>query len=183
LKTETALIVIIISHLSILFNAVEDLLGHQLFQVRYRRLRAAADEAPLQVFEVIANALQAHVHLLVQAMEVGLGVRVHHLLVVVLVVLRDVLGARHVPALIEVPLPARFIWSGYKVGVLERRGMETAGLAGPTFLQLRHQFVHNVLHGAIEADVLQGMGLVDDVVAGGAGLLLLQVLHQAALAD
>jgi len=49
--------------------------------------------------------------------------------------------------------------------------------------QLRHQFVHNVLHGAIEADVLQGMGLVDDVVAGGAGLLLLQVLHQAALAD
>lgn len=108
------------SHLSVLFDAVEDLLGHQLLEMRYRRLRAAANESPLQVLEVIANALQAHVHLLVQAMEVGLGVGVHHLLVVVLVVLRDILGTRHVPALVEVPLSARFIWnvSGWSVSEL-----------------------------------------------------------------
>lgn len=97
------------SYLAVLFDAVENLLGHQLFEMRYRRLRAAADEAPLQVLEVIADALQAHIDLLVEAVEVGLGVRLHHLLVVVLVVLRDVLGTRHVPALVEVPLPARFI--------------------------------------------------------------------------
>lgn len=32
-------------------------------------------------------------------------------------------------------------------------------------------------------DVLQGVALVDDDPAGGAGVVLLQVLHQAAAAD
>ena len=47
-----------------------------------------------------------------------------------------------------------------------------------TFLQMRHQFVHNVLHGSVEGDVVEGVGLVDNLVAGGAGVLLLEVLHE-----
>ena len=41
----------------------------------------------------------------------------------------------------------------------------------------------DVLHGAVEADVLQRVGLVDDAVTLGTRVPLLQVLHQAALAD
>lgn len=77
--------------------------------MRYRRLRTAADEASLQALEVVADAFEAHVHLLVEAMEVGLGMRLHHLLVVVLVVLRYILRTWHVPALVEVSLSSRFV--------------------------------------------------------------------------
>lgn len=97
------------THLSILLNAIEYLLCHQLLEMRYRRLRTAADEASLQILKIIANALEAHVDLLVQTMEIGFGMRLHNLLVVLLVILRYILGAWHVAALVEVTFTARFI--------------------------------------------------------------------------
>lgn len=97
------------THLSILFNAIEYLLSHQLLEMRYRRLRTAAYEASLQILKIIANALEAHVDLLVQTMEIGFGMRLHNLLVVLLMILRYILGAWHVAALVEVTFPARFI--------------------------------------------------------------------------
>lgn len=98
------------AHLTILFDAVEYLLGDQLFQMRYRRLRTAAYEASLQILKVIANAFEAHVDLFVETMEIGFGMRVHHLLVVVLVILRYILGAWHISALVEVTFTPRFIY-------------------------------------------------------------------------
>lgn len=77
--------------------------------MRYRRLRTAAYEASLQILKIIANALEAHVDLLVQTMEIGLGMRFHNLLVVLLMILRYILGAWHVAALVEVTFTARFI--------------------------------------------------------------------------
>ena len=54
---------------------------------------------------------------------------------------------------------------------------------GHTFQDVWHQLVDNVLHGSVEADVLQRMGLVDDAVALWTCVPLLQVLYQTALAD
>ena len=52
-----------------------------------------------------------------------------------------------------------------------------------TFLEVGHQLVDDVLHGAVEADVLQRVRLVDHDVARRACVVLLQMLDQAALAD
>lgn len=77
--------------------------------MRYRRLRTAAYEASLQILKVIANTLEAHVDLFVETMEIGFGVRIHHLLVVIVVILRYVLGAWHISALVEISFTPRFI--------------------------------------------------------------------------
>lgn len=145
------------THLSILLNAIEYLLCHQLLEMRYRRLRTAADEASLQILKIIANALEAHVDLLVQTMEIGFGMRLHNLLVVLLVILRYILGAWHVAALVEVTFTARFICKSESTSYSIYRNQFNIGYSSGalTLLQFRHQFVHNVLHGAIEADVLQ----------------------------
>lgn len=61
--------------------------------------------------------------------------------------------------------------------------MRTNQMGARTFLQIGHQLVDDVLHGPIEADVLQRMRLVDDAFACRTGAVLLQMLDKAAFAD
>lgn len=77
--------------------------------MRYRRLRTAAYKASLQILKVIANTLEAHVDLFIETVEVGFGMRVHHLLVVVIVILRYILRTWHIPALVKITFAPRFI--------------------------------------------------------------------------
>lgn len=52
-----------------------------------------------------------------------------------------------------------------------------------TFLKIGNQFVNDILHGSVKADVLKWMRLMYDNLACWTGVLLLQVFHQAALAE
>lgn len=123
-------------------------------------LGTAADEAPLEVPQVVANAVKAHVNLLVLPVVVRLLVGLLVCLVVaVLLLLGHVLRAGQVAGLVELALPPHFI-----------------------FHQVRHQLVDNILHCAVEADVLQRMGLMDDILAGWTSVIFLQVFHQATFA-
>lgn len=54
---------------------------------------------------------------------------------------------------------------------------------GHTFLEVGNQFVDDILHGSVKADVLKRMRLMYDNLACRAGVLLLQMFHQAALAE
>lgn len=56
--------------------------------MRYRGLRAAPQESPLQRVQVVGGALQAHVHLLVVPVVIGVGVTLVGSVRVVFVVLR-----------------------------------------------------------------------------------------------
>lgn len=100
---------VVSTYLTVLLDAIEYLLRDELLEMRYRRLRTAAYEASLQILKIIADTLEAHVDLFVKAMEIGFGMRLHHLLVVLLMVLRYILGAWHVAALVEITFASRFI--------------------------------------------------------------------------
>lgn len=52
-----------------------------------------------------------------------------------------------------------------------------------TRLEIGNQLVDNILHGSVEADVLKRMRLMYDNLACRTGVLLLQMLHQTALAE
>jgi hypothetical protein len=52
-----------------------------------------------------------------------------------------------------------------------------------TFLQIWYQLVDNVLHGSIKADILQGVGLMDDISTSWTSIIFLQMLHQTALTN
>lgn len=85
--------------------------------MRDGRLRAAADEAPLEVLQVaVRAALETQIDLLVHPMVVGLLVglvqlRLH--VVDLFVVLRDVLRTWKISGLVKLSLAVRLIW---KVG-------------------------------------------------------------------
>lgn len=103
------------SYLSVLVYSVKHLLGHELLQVRDRGLGTAPDEAPLQLGQVAAVALEAHVHLLVLSVVVGLQVGLVQLvrrLVHVRLVLRQVLGVGQVALPVELAFPLSLIWNG-----------------------------------------------------------------------
>lgn len=107
------------TNLSIFVDAIQNLFCYQLFEVCYGRLWAAAYKTSLQIFKVIAHAFQAYINLFVQPMEVGFGVCLHNLLVVLLVILRQILRAGHVAAFIEISFPTHFIWKKSIVRVVE----------------------------------------------------------------
>lgn len=50
-------------------------------------------------------------------------------------------------------------------------------------MKIRNQFVDNILHGSVKADVLKRMRLVYDNLTRRTRVLLLQMFHQAALAE
>jgi len=50
-------------------------------------------------------------------------------------------------------------------------------------LEIRDELIHNVLHGAVVADIIQGMTLMNDYVTSGTGVVLLEMLHKAAFAE
>lgn len=60
------------THLSVFVYSVKHFLGHEFLQVRNRGLRTTPDEAPLKLGQIAAITLEAHVHLFVLSVIVGL---------------------------------------------------------------------------------------------------------------
>lgn len=52
-----------------------------------------------------------------------------------------------------------------------------------TVLQIGHELEYNVLHGAIIADVMKWMALMNDNITGWARVVLFEMLDQAAFTN
>lgn len=74
-------------------------------------------------------------------------------------------------------------WESRIESTIDESGVSFPGPELLTFHQIRHQLINNILHCAVKADVLQRMGLMDDILAGWTGVILLQVFHQAAFTN
>lgn len=94
----------------VLVHAVQDFPRDELLQMRYRRLRTAPNEFPLERNQIVANTLQTHIHLFVLPMEIRLDMCVVQLIEwFVFAVLRQVLRIWQVSAPVELALAIEFV--------------------------------------------------------------------------
>ena len=149
-------------YLSALLYVPEQLLHDVLLHVQNCSSCRAPNEPRLQDVDVTPGALQTNADNLFRVLVLGLRLPVGDVLVVFQIQRVGARGLRprEPPRPVELALPADFV-----------------------LLQVRHELVHDVLHGAVVVDVLQRVRLVYDDVARGARVALFQVLHEAALAE